>query len=285
MRTNVNSSLAGIEYHGVDGVSAPCKDAIKRLIQYGDRITSAKILSNKKYHCFLLTVNDEDPVVIKCGFSSGYGGEGPSALSYVLQLLYAHGAEIKEYEVDQEVIDRLNMSALTKKDIKNIEEARPIQPSRWPDYILDKPWGHEDIWRLWWEFPPIIPYAIIDNRIIDLAMDFLEQPDASLLTGYRRLEDIVRKRTKIDEHGANLFSKAFLVKTAKLGWKGLDVSEQTGRANLFVAVYMAYRNRRAHRELESRASSQLAEFMLLNHLYLLESESCELDDNGYPINS
>jgi hypothetical protein len=126
---------------------------------------------------------------------------------------------------------------------------------------------------LWREFPSVVPFSVVDSRLFDLAISFAENPDEKLLTGYRRLEDIVRERTGLDEHGARLFTKAFLDSGAKLQWKALDVGERTGRANLFIAAYMAHRNPRAHRELRNDLASHLTEFLLLNHLYRLEKES------------
>lgn len=84
----------------------------------------------------------------------------------------------------------------------------------------------------------------------------------------------MRKRTGIDEHGTKLFSQAFCGQAPKFYWKDIDSGEQAGRVNLFTATYMAYRNPRAHREFEKHSHGQLAEFLLLNHLYLLEKESC-----------
>jgi hypothetical protein len=121
--------------------------------------------------------------------------------------------------------------------------------------------------------------------MFDLAIRFWEGPDDRLMMGYRRLEDIVRKRTAIDEHGVKLFSQAFSGPKAKLGWKDLDESEQAGRVHLFTGTYLAYRNPRAHRELEEYANDQLNEFLLLNHLYLLEKESDEDWRGGVPDDS
>jgi hypothetical protein len=87
--------------------------------------------------------------------------------------------------------------------------------------------------------------------------------------------ELVRKRTGLDEHGSKLFSQAFLGNASVLCWKGLDVNEQTGRGNMFTAAYMAYRNPRAHREVNDGTAGQLAEFLLLNHLYILEREATE----------
>lgn len=110
----------------------------------------------------------------------------------------------------------------------------------------------------------------------------MEHPDESLLRAYRRLEDIARKRTGLDEHGVKLFSQAFVGPAAKLGWRDIDAGEQVGRGNLFTAAFMAYRNRRAHRELEDDLYGQLGEFLLLNHLYVLEKSSRERHDDGQP---
>jgi hypothetical protein len=71
---------AGIEYVGQPGVSKDCQDAVLRLLQYGDRVTQARILSSSRDHSLLLTVNG-DLVAVKSGFASGYLGEGPRTFS------------------------------------------------------------------------------------------------------------------------------------------------------------------------------------------------------------
>ena len=275
MRRNKNSPLVGIEYSGLPGISKDCKDAVMRLLQFGDRISHVRILSCSNTHCLLLTINVGDLIAVKSGFGSGYRGEGANTFSYVLQLLDAHDVQIEEYEVDQDVIERLDISSLNQSDIDKLDATRPVRPTRWHDYIFEMHWKRKKSGELWSEFHPVIPFGIIDGRIIDLAISFWEGPDDKLLTAYRRLEDIVRKRTGIDEHGSKLFSQAFVVDTAKLSWKELNRSEQNGRGQLFTAAYMAYRNPRAHRELEDSLNNQLGEFLLLNHLYLLESQSSE----------
>ncbi len=265
--------LAGIQYVGVPGSSKDCLDAVLRLLQYGDEVTRARILSCSSTYCLLLTFNVYDLVAIKSGFSSGYIGEGPRTFSYVLQILDVHKAEIDEYDVDEDLIERIDTSSLTVADIDNLDMARPIRPSRWPQYVSDSDRERRQHGTFWKEFPPVVPLAIIDPRIADLALFFWEGPDDRLLTGYRRLEDVVRKRTGIDEHGARLFSQAFLGDTPKLSWKGIDESAQKGRGNLFTATYMAFRNPRAHREMKNNPEDQLVELLLLNNLYILESKS------------
>jgi hypothetical protein len=102
------NSLAGIAYAGVAGSSADCRTAVLQLLFYGHRIASAKILTHDSSHCLLLRVGESDLVAIKSGFASGYSGEGPQSLSFVLQALMAFDVEIEEYEVPEEYLARLD---------------------------------------------------------------------------------------------------------------------------------------------------------------------------------
>ena len=269
------NSFAGIQYFGLAGVTSSCKDAIVRMIQFGDKINEAKLLTgtgeNSATHCFLLNVNCDELVAIKSGFSSGYSGEGPKGLSVVLELFIRHGIEVDEYVVSESLIDRLDQSALKDAYLDLIESSRPVRPRALYDYIL----RDEDIFsggspELWYEFPPVMPYAIMDSRLIDLALKFEEHPDSAILSGFRRLEDIVRNRTGLEEHGSKLFSKAFQGDNSKLQWDGINSGEHQGRVLLFTGIYMAFRNKRAHQEPVHCEQKLLNEFLLLNQLFLLE---------------
>jgi Protein of unknown function (Hypoth_ymh) len=251
---------------------------VLQLLLYGHRIASVRILTHDSSHCLLLTVGESDLVAIKSGFASGYSGEGPQALAFVLQALLAYGVEIDEYEVPEDYLARLDASALTSKDIELLERLRPIRPSRWYDYGYQASERREK-GDLFADLEPKLPLAIIDSRIMDIAIHFEDDPDAKLLTGYRRLEDIVRERTGlVGEFSTKLLSKAFLGKESLLCWEGVDGGEQEGRALLFTGTYMAHRNPRAHRErspgLGKRGlAKHVSEFLLLNHLFSLEREA------------
>jgi hypothetical protein len=265
--------LVGIEYSGVSGGSKDCKDAVEMLLQYGVHFQRAKILTCKNHHCLLLEDEIGDFIAIKSGFASGYGGEGPTTFSYVLQLLESHGAEIEEFDVDAMTIERLDNSALTLSDLKQLDQSHPVRPIRWHSYVYEDDFERGRDGTLWAKFPPVIPFAIIDNRIMDLAISFWKDPDDRLLKAYRRLEDLVRERTGVQEHGTRLFSQVFTGNNPKLTWKNIDDAEKIGRATLFTGAYMAHRNPRAHRELKSYQDAQLSEFLLLNHLFRLEREA------------
>lgn len=274
-RNRKHESLAAIEYHGIPGVTQECMEAVMRLIQFNDQITKARILTWSNEHCLLLSINVGDLVAIKSGFASGYLGEGSRGFSYVLRLLKAHGAKIEEYEVRRDLINRLDSCCLTHLDLERLELSHPVRPSRWHDYIHERDWDIEKEGSLWREFPHIIPLAIIDHRIVDLAKTFWKSPDEKLLIGYRRLEDIIRSRTGLDEHGSKLFSRAFLGSGAKLIWDGLNNAEQIGRAGLFTSAYQAFRNPRAHKEIKYDSQEVVTEFLILNHLYHLERQLSE----------
>lgn len=265
--------LAGIEYHGRPGISEDCRDAVIRILQYGEDITHARIVSYSNHHCLLLTTSIGDHIAIKSGFASGYGGGGPTSFSYTLQLLDLHRIEIEECEVDEALVARLDKSALTTSDLERINSAKPIRPHRWHDYIMEGHYESAKDGTLWKQIQPVIPFAIVDSRIVDLALSFWEDPDDKLLKGYRRLEEIVRRRAGISEHGEKLFSRAFRGVDAELHWSDLNGGEVTGRANLFTGAYLAHRNPRAHQELKTSPVEQVSEFFLLNHLYRLEKQS------------
>lgn len=275
--------FAGIEYGGIAGVSKACRDAVIRLLQFGEQITNVRILTCGRSHCLLLTYDFGRLIAIKSGFASGYGGEGPRTFSYTLQLLEAHGAEIEEYEVEDALIGRVDASSLRSFDVDRVDKARPVRPSRWYDYVYESDFDRARDGTLWADFPTIVPLAVIDSRILDLAISFWRDPDDRLLKGYRRLEDLVRQRTGIDERGAKLFSQAFGGSSPSLNWMSVNEGERTGRVNLFTGAYMAHRNPRAHRELKSFQDVLLAEFLLLNHLYRLEAEACASDSIEQPL--
>lgn len=269
--------VCDIQYAGMPGISKSCVDAVMRLIQYGDEVSEAHILSHANTHCLLLKVNGYEVIAVKSGFSSGYGGEGPRSFSLVLELLRRRGVEIDEYEVGQGILDRIDASALTESDVKRLGAMEPVRPTRWYDYLFDES-RMKNAPPVWHHLPPVMPYSIIDPRLLDLANGFFEDPDQRLMTGYRRLEDTVRKRTGIDQHGQKLFAQAFHVDKPKLSWPGTDGGELNGRVNLFTGAWMAYRNPRAHREPDEHEDGYLGEFLLLNQLFVLEGQAVESEE-------
>ena len=261
---------AAIEYAGMGGTTKPCIEAVQRFLQFGDQPSHARILTCATHHGLLLKFGEYDFVAVKSGFGSGYAGEGSHGFAYVLELLQAHEVPIDEIVVSELLFERLDLSALTTADIRTIERAKPKRPQGWHDYAMDREEKRSEGRLLWQDFPPVVPFAIIDPRIIDLALNFWVDPDKRLVTAFRRLEDRIRARTGLKEHGSKLVSQAFLGNPPKLLWPGLVASEQNARAQLFSAAFGTYRNPRTHHEVEEGPEEQLSEFLVVNELYRLE---------------
>jgi len=271
--------LAKIQYHGEAGISNSCLKAIIRLIQFGDQIKEVKLLTFQNKHCFLLSVGMEnDYIAIKSGFTSGYRGTGPRALSYALQLFGEYVSWIGEYDISSEIFDRIDNSCLLYSDIDKIKNLESVS-SNTIEYTIgykssDKKENHNALRD---EFPRIVPLRFVDFRIADLALKIKDEPDSTLMSAYRRLEGLIRKRTGLegDVIGAKLFTKAFRGENAPLYWNNIEPAEREGRASMFEGIYMAFRNRRAHRELELSLDEEIREFLLVNELFLLESQAID----------
>jgi len=276
--------LAGIQYHGLAGITGECLDSIKRFIHFGDTIHEAKLLTCRDgdsiHHAFILTVNFDEIIAVKSGFSSGYRGTGAEGLAVALQILIRHSVNIDEFEIKSEVIERINTSCLLVTDLENLKNLNPIRPQRYTDYIVDlKPNTLPRLYdnkELRAEFPASIPFGILDARLIDLAIDFFNDPDACLLKAFKRLEGIVKKRTGIKaKSGAKLFSEVFLNEDSVLYWEDEDRGEHVAKANMFSAIFGTYRNPRAHQEKLSNDRDCLKELLLINELYYLEGIAVE----------
>lgn len=266
--------LSGIQYLGFNGTTQSCISALTYIFNCGIPVLRACLVTCESTHAFLIFTKVDGPIAIKAGFTSGYLGEGPRGLATALVLLGKHNVEIEEYVVDLSFFERLEYSCLLQSDIDSIENGKPVRPQQWYDYIYNQGldlYGSDSFPSS--HYPVAIPFAIIDKRIIDLAVAFCGQEDASLVKAFRRLEDIVRKRSGVKGEGSRLFSDAFLPPDAPLKWDVPDIGESKGRANLFSATYMAFRNARVHREVDSCADNLLREFLLVNELYRLEAES------------
>jgi hypothetical protein len=269
-----SKDLAGIQYAGLDGITESCISSIATLFGRVDSMKTAGLLTCGNSHGFLIWTEFDEVIAIKAGFGSGYRGEGPCGLAVALVLLQKHRVQIDEYVVDELLMERLSASCLLQTDIDRLEGTSPVRPQRWHDYVYD--YRHlvdEDGGGLARHYSLAIPFGLVDDRIVDLAVDFQRNPDAAIIAAYRRLEDVFRKRTGLAGEGTRLFASAFLGQPPLLRWDVPDEGESKGRAQLFAGAYMAFRNARVHRELKSGAASALREFMLVNELYLLEAEA------------
>lgn len=269
-----------IQYAGEPGISASCQDTVLRYMQYGDQILEVRLLTHQNRHSLLVTLQQEETIAIKSGFASGYSGEGPRTLSFVLAALYGEGVNIEEVEVTKSILNKIDSSSLTETDLADIRKALPVRPSRWPEYLDKEDFERARDGRLCHEFPVILPLALIDNRIVDLARGFWQAPNDRLLEAYIRFESLLRSRTGLTEYGARLISNAFSRDNAPLKWEGLSTGERDARVQIMTGVFKAFRNRRAHQRPEEWEHAQATEFLLVNHVYILESEASPAGPGG-----
>ncbi|HFD32894.1 MAG TPA: TIGR02391 family protein [Gammaproteobacteria bacterium] len=267
-------SLAGIEYLGNSADSNSCLKAVIRILSFPEKLTDARLLSGESRHCFLLYNECEDIIAVKPGFTSGYSGAGPTALKNALKILYMHQVSITEYAVSLKIIDMVESSALTFKELDKLAGMKPAHPSKVFDYMHPSDDSDVNINELIREYPEDIPYFLFDPRLMDIAIHFRDNSDNALMTAYRRLESTIRERSGLhNESGAKLFSKAFQGENPVLIWPNIDSGEQKGRASLFTATYMSHRNNRAHKESLKSFKEDLLEFFLINQLFNLEKEA------------
>ncbi|MDH2625242.1 TIGR02391 family protein [Acinetobacter baumannii] len=274
-----------VEYWGNQGITQTCLMSLCNLIQTHSDLTYALLLTNEQTHAFIIKDENESFFVIRSGFTSGYMGEGPRGLATALTLLKRHKIETEEILVSSKILRRANNSTLNDSEIELLFKQEIIRPIRLHDYIYPFTKEVAETHKSKRYYPLELPYSILDDRIFDLALLFKHDPDSALLKAYKRLEDIVRDRTKLTEHSYKLFSQSFQVENALLTWKVPDIGEIKGRANLFTGTYMAFRNARAHRESTENYAQMFREFLLVNELYLLESEAIERSSLEEPISN
>ncbi|MCG9492560.1 TIGR02391 family protein [Acinetobacter pittii] len=274
-----------VEYWGNQGITQTCLMSLCNLIQTHSDLTYALLLTNEQTHAFIIKDENESLYVIRSGFTSGYMGEGPRGLAIALTLLKRHEIETEEILVSSKILRKANNSTLNDSEIELLFKQEIIRPIRLHDYIYPFTKEVSETHRSKRYYPLELPYSILDDRIFDLALLFKHDPDSALLKAYKRLEDIVRDRTKLTEHSYKLFSQSFQSDNALLTWKVPDIGEIKGRANLFTGTYMAFRNARAHRESTENYAQMFREFLLVNELYLLESEAIERSSLEEPISN
>lgn len=274
----IPNGLAEVQYHGSRGMTQSTLGAIARLLSSHNFVNRAVLLSHQSSHGFYLDVRDPEPICIRSGFTSGYQGEGPAGLATALHLFDRFRVDVEEIIVSGGLLTRLNEGRLTTADINFIIDANPIRPIRTDSYKFEGLAGRgraED--RMRDQFAPVIPWFSLDDRLCDLALVLPSDPDKAVFEAFRRLESHVKRRCKlpIGISGVEVFKKAFRGSGALLTWRDVACSEIEGRAQMFEAAFMAYRNPRAHREAIGDEKRAYREFYVANELFLLEAEAVD----------
>lgn len=275
LNTLFNQPSEEIQYMGTP-YTQDCLEAIGFILQTQQRIEIALLLSYSQIHAYLIK-SARNIYIIRSGFSSSYSGEGPKGLASSLQLLLKHNINLDEVNISKNLMKKVNHASLSNKDLEKILITKVVRPTNIYEYIyaiyttLDYQTTNDHY------YPTELPFHLIDARIFDLALKFRNDPNSSILMAYTRLEDILRAKTKSDLFSNELFEKAFCSDKnhpSLFIWKNVEnekASNAIGR--LFTNIFTAYRNERAHSEVQKSDIHLYREFLLLNELFLLESES------------
>lgn len=271
-----NNSSEEIQYLGTC-YTHDCLKAITFILQTQPHIEKALLLSNNGFHAFLI-ISEQNTYVIRSGFSSGYLGEGTKGLASALQLLLKHHVEIEEINISSKLMKKLNKASLSSTDVENISNYRYILPIQIYEYIyaiyenLDYQKNNNRY------YSSELPYHLIDSRIFDLALKFKEDPNSAIMSAYTRLEDIVRLKTNSEKFSVGLLEQAFCSDKKSISQFKWDVENEeasTATGRLFTNIFKSFRNERAHSEVNKQDLHCFREFLLINELYLLESEAIQ----------
>lgn len=254
-----------------------CIEAIAMIIQFEAQIESAIVLTYDQTHCFLVKTY-RHLYLIRFGFRSDYISEGYKGFVKALNLLRRHEIEIKEVVITQKLFETINRNALTDSDIELILNNPNIRTNTIYNYINNLEVIFKEPLNIDRYYPSELPLNLIDPRILDLALKFRDDADSAIMKAYTRLEDIVRAKIDSKKFSASLMDDSFCsdLKKNKLSpfkWESENEDSSTAIGRLFVNTFKAYRNQRAHSEVDKSISQLHREFLLINELYLLESES------------
>lgn len=278
-----SAQLAVAQYVGSRQTTGSCLDALSRLLGSSAAIERALLLTAGGRHGFYIEGKDPEPIFVRCGFASGYPGEGPAGLSIALHLLRRFGVDVEEVVVSPRLLVRLDENRLTNADVRAILRAQIVRPNRIWDYGHAGMQGRGPVEAaMRRQFAPCVAWSMIDERIVDLALMLERDPDKAVFEAFRRLESVVVRRAglPIGASGKEVFRRAFRGSGACLVWNGLPAGEVEGRAQLFEAAFLAFRNPLAHREERRGVHQAYREFYLVNELFLLEGEAVPAGANA-----
>ncbi len=261
-----------IQYLGTP-YTQDCLDAIGIILQTQAYIEKALLLSCNQLHAYLIK-SHRSTFIIRSGFTSN-SGEGSKGLASSLQLLLKHNIEVEEINISEKLMKKVNHSSLSGADLETMFTARVVRPINIYEYIYAIYKTTEYQTKNDRYYPTELPFHLIDSRILDLALKFNEDPNRSIFNAFIRLENIVQTRINSDKHSSALFEYAFCSENPPLICKSEDkrASQATGR--IFSNIYKAFRNEHAHNEVSKPLKTLIREFLLINELYILESEAIQ----------
>ena len=160
--------------------------------------------------------------------------------------------------VSEKLFSRIENGQLRDKDLQKIETLPYVRPLRLWDYVYYiGELSNEKLQRL---YPSVIPWATLDTRILDLALMLDKGDSAAVLQAFNRLETLLK--AKVDSKKLRAIGDA----------ADAVFMKDSAESKFLRSVFTKFRNPRAHEEITYSRDDDIRCFVLLNELFLMESE-------------
>lgn len=233
-------------------------------------------------HLLVMITEDEKfprPVVIRSGFTSGYGGEGPVGTSLAITLLDDLNIRPLSVVVDSSLFERIDQGTATYEELRGLWDHSLAGWKRGKDvshYVLERDFDRSEKHQSWRRsVAPRLTYSLVSPDLFDLIPQFERNPREALIAGFRRLESEIRAALQrvgvetTDRAAVQLIRLAF-GKDGRLRWADVpaDSSEHLGRVEMLAGAFQALRNKRAHEEDDaSDHVENIQDFYVLSRVY------------------
>lgn len=249
-----------------DGSSADCLSALAAQIERRSDLFAGVLVTGKRSgldgvpkHLFLLVSGERDyPTycIVRSGFTSGYGGEGPSATSRGLLLLLSVDAEIASRVVSGSLFDRIQRGDVAYDDLEGVR-LRGEPGLSWSTYVQGADWDVYNAGRTWADWTSAhLPLPLVTPGLQELVTDFRGHPEDAVVRAFRRVESRLRERLHAVTNlppglsGAKLINHAYSADKGILRWPDAEPGDSihNGRRDLLVGSFAIHRNPRVHHE-------------------------------------
>ncbi|MDE2838674.1 MAG: hypothetical protein OXL97_14400 [Chloroflexota bacterium] len=273
-----------MQYLGTPYDLNPCLLAIDTIVnsvrppQRASLVTWAKDRPRHlEKHLFLFWGWREAPLtVVQSGFTSGYGGEGPRALSMALCMVFDKAIPLSQLYVNERLFNAVNRQRTTEKMLEELYvQGDPVEP--WaPHYVLvdhKRTIDERTFWPKWHTPSPVFDF--LDPELAErCGALYSANMQAAIREAYLVVEERLRSLMSDpsdDGHvltGHRLIVKALQTESGELTDKSLPHSEREGLFLMFKGAYMNVRNSRAHRSIEEKDQQRAIELIYLADLLL-----------------
>lgn len=278
-----DDSHAVISYIG--GSSYESSEAIIDCVSRGDKFTKAILLccpvdqQGNRTHGFFLQFETLGWFVVSSGYSSGYGGTGPTQLSAILAIINRIAECCFGIEIDEDTSVRLAKHQLQSGDINKWSETSEIRDLivNVHDYIFQQHYIEARNFEALQRYKPRLPLSHLHPKLSEIGLDIFNDPVGTLREVCSILESTLKEISDSKESSTKLFDIALKPRDGKLRLRNSENhGEQSGLQMLAKGFYQLHRNPIMHKskkELDSKSiKSAISELLVANHILIQFSD-------------